>query len=83
MNPHASMYLQVHKQHARDLADTYRHAQRRWAHPDFPNQSEYHPVRPSRIAEAMRRLRRRPSPSIGTALAHQAADGRAGRIHAA
>ena len=83
MNPYASLYLQVERQHARDLAGTYQHAQRAWAHPDLANHSEYRPVRTSRIGEAMRRLRRRPSSSIGTALAHQAADGRASRVHAA
>ena len=85
MNPYASLYLQVDKQHARDLAGTYQNAQRGWAHPDLPNHSEYRPVRTSRIAEAMRRLRRRPSPSTVTRArpAPRRTDGRAGRVHAA
>ena len=63
MNPYANLYLQVHKQHQQDLARTYKHAQRGWAHPDFPNQSEYRPVRKSRVAAAWRRLGRRQSRS--------------------
>jgi hypothetical protein len=62
MNPYANLYLKVHEQYANDLARTYKHAQRGWAHSDFPNQGEYRPVRKSRVAAAWRRLGRRQSP---------------------
>jgi hypothetical protein len=70
MNPYAGLYLQVHKQYARDLAGTYQNAQRGWA-----------PA--SRMSEAFRRLRRQPSPTTVTPLpastAEQATDA---RVHA-
>ncbi len=80
MNPYANIYLMVDKQHQRDLARLYKGAQRGWAHPDFPNQSEYLPVRKSRIAATLDRLRRRQSPS-GAGV--KAVDARARRVHAA
>ena len=70
MNPYASLYLQVHKQYARDLAGTYQDAQRGWA-------------RPSRVSAAVRRLRREPRPTTVTPLPaptpEQATDA---RVHA-
>jgi hypothetical protein len=60
MNPYANLYLQVDKQHSRDLARTYRNAQSGWAHPDFPDGPDFQPVRPlrkSRIRAALRGLR--------------------------
>jgi hypothetical protein len=90
MNPYANLYLQVHQQHQRDLARTYKHAQRGWAHPDFPNQSEYRPVRKSRVAAAWRRLGRRQSPVTPVSpvnsvspVSVNTADARVRRAHAA
>ena len=79
MNPYANIYLMVDKQHQRDLARTYRNAQRGWSHSDYPGHSEYLPVRKSRIAAALGRLRRRQAPVNPV----NAMDSRVRRVHAA
>lgn len=79
MNPYANIYLMVDKQHQRDLARTYRNAQRGWSDSDFPSHSEYLPVRKSRVAGALGRLRRRQSPVNPV----NAMDSRVRRVHAA
>lgn len=79
MNPYANIYLIVDKQHQRDLARSYRNAQRGWSSSDFPSHPEDSLIRKSRIAGALGRLRRRQSPVNPV----NAMDSRVRRVHAA